>query len=325
MGSVAHCHSDMITAPDSHLIATTARCLVCVAAMVALLLPHAVAAQQKPDTVQTTFGRSISALVPGRDAPAVRGIAIDERLASDYGLGVGDTVRVSAEAGTTGELVRVDAIVLRSADPSEVARSEFRVRLHLDQLQGLIDSDDRVDRFAVAARQNAGDNVTDTLVSRINHVAFGFRAHASRDVAVESSRTFQVVDRFHRAIGGITIVASTVFLLCILLLKVEERRRVIASLRLAGLSRRTVALFVIAEAGVIAVLGSAAGAVIGWIVTIAVNAHYQRVFRTPLTFAVLTPRILLFAVLLSILLGLVAGSLAAWRLVRQPPLALLGR
>jgi len=76
---------------------------------------------------------------------------------------------------------------------------------------------------------------------------------------------------------------------------------------------------------VVAVLGSAAGAAIGWVATVAVNAHYQRVFRTPLTFALLTPRIALFAVALSLLLGIVAGSLAAWRLVRTPPLTLLGR
>jgi putative ABC transport system permease protein len=237
-------------------------------------------------------------------------------------------VRIANEAGAEGEWVRVDAIAQRAADPSEVARSELRVRLHLDHLQRLIGSEDRVDRFAVSAVSavpDSDDAVVDSLVSRINHVAFGFRAHASRDVAVESSRTFQVVDRFHRAIGGITIVASTVFLLCILLLKVEERRRVIASLRLAGLSRRTVALFVIAEAGVVSVLGSVVGAGIGWVVTLLVNAHYQRLFRTPLTFAVLTPEILVFAVALSIALGLVAGTLAAWRLVRVPPLALLGR
>jgi putative ABC transport system permease protein len=56
-----------------------------------------------------------------------------------------------------------------------------------------------------------------------------------------------------------------------------------------------------------------------------VNAHYQRLFRTPLTFAVLTPGITLFAVTLSLVLGIVAGALAAWRLVRTPPLVLLGR
>ena len=48
----------------------------------------------------------------------------------------------------------------------------------------------------------------DSALSRINHVAFGFRAHRSRDVAVQSSRTFRVVERFHTAIGIITVVAS---------------------------------------------------------------------------------------------------------------------
>lgn len=274
---------------------------------------------------QETLGAPESPRVPGRRAPAVRGIAVDERLATDAGVRVGDTLRIAAEAGRTGESVVVEALVRRGADPSEVARSEYRVRLHLDHLQRLIGADDRVDRFAVAVRPQAGPAAVDSLLAGINHVAFGFRAHASRDVAVESSRTFQVVDRFHRAIGGITIVASAVFLLCILLLKVEERRRAVAALRLAGLSRRTVALSVIAEAAVVAVFGSVVGAAIGWVATLLVNAHYQRVFRTPLTFALLTPQIALFAVSLSLVLGVLAGTLAAWRLVRTPPLTLLGR
>lgn len=293
-----------------------------VALAVAMATGSSLAAQPRVDTV---LGLPLEAAVAGRQAPAVRGIALDERLAADFGVQVGDTVRLSAEAGTLGERVYIAAVTRRAADPSEVARSEFRVRLHLDQLQRLTDSDDRVDRFAVGVRPEAGAAAIDSALAQINHVAFGFRAHASQDVAVESSRTFQVVERFHRAIGGITIVASAVFLLCILLLKVEERRRAVAALRLAGLSRRTVALSVIAEAAMVAVVGSALGALIGWVVTIAVNLYYQRAFRTPLTFAVLTPGIAAFAVGLSLLLGIVAGAVAAWRLVRTPPLVLLGR
>jgi len=296
--------------------------MLTLSATVSMLAWQPVSAQRVSGTV---VGRPQEPLVPGRRPPLVRGIAVDERLAGDAGVQVGDTLRLSADAGTEGEPVVVSALVRRAADPSEVARSEYRVRLHLDHLQRLTGSPDRVDRFAVAINADAGPAAVDSFLAGVNHVAFGFRAHASRDVAVQSSRTFQVVDRFHRAIGGITIVASAVFLLCILLLKVEERRRAVAALRLAGLSRRTVALSVIAEAAVVAVLGSAAGAMIGWVATFLVNAYYQRVFRTPLTFALLTPRIALFAVVLSLLLGIVAGSLAAWRLVRTPPLTLLGR
>ena len=202
------------------------------------------------------------------------------------------------------------------------------MRLHLDHLQGLLALDDRVDRFAVGmrgtdARTRAGN--TDSVLARVNHLAFGFRAHRSRDVAVGTSRTFRVVERFHRAIGIITIVASAVFLLCLLLLTVEERRRDIAALRLLGMSRATVVRAIMLEAALVSLVGCAIGAVIGWIASALVNAHFQGVYRTPLAFALLTPEILLFATGLSLALGTAAGAAAAWRLVRTPPLVLLGR
>ncbi|MGQ0712723.1 MAG: ABC transporter permease [Gemmatimonadaceae bacterium] len=251
-----------------------------------------------------------------------RTIAIDERLAADAGLRVGDRVVVAAAPGGSGDTVIVGAIVARRADPSEIARDEYRVRLHLDHLQTLLGYGDRVDRFAVATR---GDAATDRAASAINDAAFGFRAHRSRDVAVETSHTFRVVSRFHRAIGVITVVASAIFLLCILLLKVDERRRDVAALRLLGISRRTVLGAVVLEASFVALVGSIVGTGIGALASAIVNGYYQAHYRTPLRFSIVTPELVMFAALLSITLGIAAGALAALRLVRAHPLALLGR
>jgi len=162
-------------------------------------------------------------------------------------------------------------------------------------------------------------------VRRINDAAFGFRAHRSRDIAIETSKTFQVVSRFHRAIGVITIVASAIFLLCIMLLKVEERRRDVAALRLMGISRRSVVRAVVLEASLIALLGSALGVALGHVTSLIVNAYYQDLYRTPLRFSIVTPETVIFAVLLSVVLGIAAGALAAVRLAYTPPLALFGR
>ena len=286
------------------------------------------AAQQSLVAQDSQAARTNPPLSPtfGRQPPAVRGIAIDARMATDLALHIGDRLQLSAKPGERGDSVRVDAIVQRRADPAEVARQDYRVRLHLDHLQTLTGADDRVDRFAVGVRRGQrSTSPSDSAVARINAVAFGFRAHRSRDVAVGSSRTFRVVERFHRAIGIITVVASAVFLLCLLLLTVEERRRDIAALRLMGISRATVVQSVVIEAAFVALIGSALGAVIGWIASLLVNAHYQAVYRTPLRFALVTPDILGFATVLSLALGVGAGALAAWRLVRTPPLVLLGR
>jgi ABC-type lipoprotein release transport system permease subunit len=251
-----------------------------------------------------------------------RTIAIDERLAADANLRVGDRVVVAGAPGALGDTVIISAIMTRRADPSEIARDEYRVRLHLDHLQRLTAYGDRVDRFAVATRS---DHATEQTIAAINDVAFGFRAHRSRDVAVETSQTFRVVSRFHRAIGFITIVASAIFLLCILLLKVDERRREVAALRLFGISRRTVLGAVVLEAAFVAFVGSVVGTGIGALASAIVNAYYQAHYRTPLRFSIVTPDILALAGALSITLGVAAGTLAALRLVRAHPLVLLGR
>ena len=256
------------------------------------------------------------------DERRTRTIAIDQVLADQAHLHIGDRVTLSPRPNVAGDTVIIGAIVHRGADPSEVARGDLKVRLHLDQLQTLSNYGDRVDRFAIQTTPGAD---VGKLIERVNDVAFGFRAYQSRDIAVETSRTFQVVSRFHRAIGIITIVASSVFLLCIMVLKVEERRRDIAALRLMGISRATVVRAIIIEAALIAVLGSALGIVLGWLISLFVNWHYQAVYQTPLAFSIVTGPIVVVAVLLSLGLGIAAGITASLRLVRQPPLALFGR
>ena len=282
------------------------------ALLLLLALPLGVVAPQDSS-------RSIARGGP-QDSP--RSIAIDSRLADDAGLRVGDRVVVASEPGVPGDTVVVAGVVQRRADPAEIARGEYRVRLHLDHLQSLLGYGDRVDRFAVSTR---GDAAPADALSRINSAAYGFRAHRSADIAVETSRTFAVVSRFHRAIGVITIVASAIFLLCIMLLKVDERRRDVAALRLIGCSTRTIVGSVVLEAAAVAVLGSIAGVGVGAAASWIVNEHYQAVYRTPLRFSIVTGDIVLLAVALSLVLGIVAGWLAARRLVRTPPLALFGR
>jgi putative ABC transport system permease protein len=264
-----------------------------------------------------------------RAAPRAGGprtVAVDERLREDAGLRSGDRIVLAARPRAAGEgaadTVVVGAFVRRGTDPADVARPEYRVRVHLDQLQRLGGYDNRVDRFAVATR---GEPSTARALTTINEAAFGFRAYRSRDVAVRTSRTFQVVRRFHRAIGVITVVASAVFLLCILLLKIDERRRDVAALRLMGISRRTVVGALVLEASLVALLGSGMGLVLGWVASRVVNAYYQGVYRTPLLFALVTPEVAVFAVGLSLVLGVLAGAAAAVRLARAEPLELFGR
>jgi putative ABC transport system permease protein len=249
-------------------------------------------------------------------------VAVERQLAQELDLSIGDTVRLGATADSLGRLAVIAAIYQPRPDPAEIAKRERHLRMHLPDLANLLGAPDRVDRLSIGL--NPGISA-DSAAAVLNRNAFGYRAYSSRAIASESSQTFRVVSRFHSAIAVITIVASAVFLLCIMLLKVEERRLDAAVMRFVGVRRRTVFLALLLEAALVAGLGSLLGTGLAYLAGAATNAYYRRFFDTVLTFSLITPGIVLFSVALSLSLGAIAGALAAWRLVHTRPLVLWGR
>jgi putative ABC transport system permease protein len=249
-------------------------------------------------------------------------LAVERQLAEELGLMVGDTLHLGPAVDSVSRAALVGAIYEPRPDPAEIAKRERHVRLHLADLAGLLGAPDRVDRFGIGLQPGVEP---DSAVALLNRSAFGYRAYTSRAIASESSQTFRVVSRFHRAIAVISIVASAVFLLCIMLLKVEERRLDAAVMRFVGVRRRTIFGALLLEAAVVAAIGSVVGTGFAYLAGLLTNAYYRRFFDTALTFSLITPEIVLFSVALSLVLGILAGAGAAWRLVHTRPLVLWGR
>ena len=249
-------------------------------------------------------------------------VAIERRLASELDLAPGDTVLLGPAVDSISFPAVVAAVYEPRPDPAEIAKGEWHLRMHLPDLAALLGAPDRVDRLSIGLRPGIS---ADSAVRRLNRSAYGYRAFSSQALASESSQTFVVVSRFHRAIAIITIVASAVFLLCIMLLKVEERRLDAAVMRFIGMRRRTIFGALLLEAVMVAGLGSLVGTGLAYAAGAATNAYYQRFFDTLLTFSLITPSIVMWSVTFSLALGAAAGALAAWRLTHTPPLVLWGR
>jgi putative ABC transport system permease protein len=277
-----------------------------VALLMGLVRPHGPAASPLP--------------LPAAPAP-VR-IALERRLAERLGAQVGDTLTLGLDATRLDRRAVVAAIYEPAADPAAITKRDYFLRLHLPDLASLLGAPDRVDRFGVALKPGMAASAA---AHEFNRVAYGFRAYPSDEIASESSQTFRVVSRFHDAIAVISVVASAIFLLCIMLLKVEERRRDAAVMRFIGISRRTIFAALLLEAILVAALGSLLGVLLAVGASAATNLYYQRYFDTTLVFSVVTPDIVRFSVMLSLGLGLLAGAIAAARLVRTNPLILWGR
>jgi putative ABC transport system permease protein len=253
---------------------------------------------------------------------AVISVSLSERAARALGVHQGDLLELAAQPTGPWQLARVAQVYRPVRYPTEVGRTAIDLRLHLPDLQTLLGRGDQVESIIVRLR-NPPD--APAVVARLNAAGLGFRAYTSADLAAQSSSTFEVIRRFHRAIGLVTILASSVFLIAIMTLKGEEMRKPVGAMGLMGISSRTIAATIVIIAMGVALLGSLFGIGLSYVLSLAINVYYRRIFETDLVFSRITLPLLATAVSLSLALGIGAGALMAWRLLARPALDSAGR
>lgn len=268
---------------------------------------------------------AVLALASGAEAfePPPDEVAVSRRTAERLGLRRGDVIEVSASPSMAGSRrVRVAAVLDAREHPADVARGDLEVRFHLPALESLLNRKDTVDRVVIRLRDaQAAPAVREAMAA----IGPGVDTYAADELARRTSRAFVVVSRFHRAIALIAMVASAIFLVTIMSLKLGEMRREIGALRLLGIGRGTIGVTVVAISAAVAVLGSAVGIALGAGLVWGINAYYQPLFGTRLRFAVIVPETLLAAAGLAVAVGLAAGVVVAGRLLRARPLEQVGR
>ncbi len=275
---------------------------------------------------------SITRLIPSVSAQGeqLSTILISRQLATAEQLRVGDGVWLSSKRdGTAPRQFRVAGIYEPVADPMRLAVRRHEARLHLPDLLSL--TADLSDPLAAESVTSINVKLTDPrdaesfardVSARIPIAQLTARATQAGE---GSATVFVVLDRFHFAIAIVTMVASTVFLLALMLMLVDERRGTVGILRLIGLRKSRILLQVFAEGLLIAVAGAAFGILFAAALQGAVNAFFQWRYDTSLVFVRITPRIALRCVLLAVPLGVLASVISSWTLLRSNVLELARR
>lgn len=262
-------------------------------------------------------GASASPAMPPDD------IAVSRRTAERLGVRVGDIIEVSRDpAMTQSRRVRVVVILEGPEHPADVARGDLDVRFRLPTLESLLDRRDAVDRVVVRLRE---PSQAVAVREGLRALGSGVDVYTADELARHNSRTFVVVSRFHRAIALIAVVASAIFLVTIMMLRLTEMRREIGALRLLGIGRGTIGVTIVGLSAAVAVMGSIVGVGLGAALVWAINAYYQPLFGTRLLFALIVPQTLLAAAGFAIAVGVIAGIVVAQRLLSRRPLDQVGR
>jgi putative ABC transport system permease protein len=255
------------------------------------------------------------------------GVLISRQLAEEKGLKPGDSIELARDRrGAMRREFRVVGIYEPTPDPARINASKREARLHLPDLLELT---------ADPADPLANESVDGISIS----LAAGTEARAfSRDLAArvpgivaqpvtagQQAGLFVVLERFHRAIALVTIVASTIFLLALTVMLVEERSETVGVLRLIGLTSRRILAQVFVEGAVIAVFGAAVGLVLAVASEGLINRVFQWRYDTALVFVRITPGIAAQCVAIAVPLGVAGTVVASWALLRRRALRLVRR
>lgn len=265
---------------------------------------------------------AVSAQTAGPSCPEPLGVAIERPFAAERGIEVGDRLAIGAEPDGRACAATVRAIFEPPPDPSRLTRERPAVRFSFSDLAVLAGRPDAADWFTLGL---APDADPDRVAARLRASLPGPAVRPTSEVTEEASTTFRVIERFHGAIAWITLVAGGVFLSCIMFLKVGERREAVSALRLVGISRRTLARWIMLEAALISVLGGGLGLALGAAASSLVNRFYRAAYDTTLVFSLITPGVLVESLVLSLAMGVGAGALATSRLLSTDPLTEIGR
>jgi putative ABC transport system permease protein len=265
-----------------------------------------------------------AAAAQSKDLPTV---LVSRQAAEALNLSVGGVVQVAPPDGSKARDFRVAGIYEPTPDPSRLGNAIHAVRLHLPDLLALTSPPDApkgaesVDAINIKLAPGA-----DALAfSRdVNARLPGLAARPTTDAGAAAG-PFRVLERFHLAIAIVTIIASTVFLVALTVMLVDERRETVGVLRLIGLPTSRVLAQVLLEGVLVAGAGSVFGLALARVSEGLINAFFQWRYDTALLFVQVTPSVALTCVLIAIPLGVSATVVASWLLLRRNALRLARR
>jgi putative ABC transport system permease protein len=236
--------------------------------------------------------------------------------AATLGIGVNDTVTLSAQQGVVGKKFRVVGL-LRAIGTGELNIGCF---LTLDAAQELVNRKGYVSNILVVLEDpNLGESLEETFREMFEDANIVRQEEIMRQI----DRVMSVINGVLLALGSVSLAVGALGILNTVMMSVHERRREIGMLKAVGAERWHVLFLFLSEALIISIIGGVIGCGLGlagvyliqWLVSImGLN------LTVPLLVA---PEVLIGAFLMAITIGLFAGLYPSWKAANVPPVEAL--
>lgn len=168
--------------------------------------------------------------------------------------------------------------------------------------------------------------ITDAIIN------MGYAAYAPQEMVEGINNYFTVLQVIFGGVGAIALIVAAIGIANTMAMAVLERTREIGLMKAIGATNRDVVSIFLGEAAGIGMVGGIGGALVGWlsgqvlnvVALAALSAQAAETGAPPPSFAVVTPFWLpLFAIVFSILVGLLSGLYPALRAATLIPVVAL--
>jgi putative ABC transport system permease protein len=259
-------------------------------------------------------------LVDGRWPSGPGEVAVDEGVADDEDLAIGDRIGVAA-VGPAQEFEIVG--IAKYGDVSSLGGATFAI-FDLPTGQELFDKEGQLDAVQAAAEEG----VTPERLTRELQTELGseFTVRTGVEQADEDSSEISTFTRIIRyfllSFAGIALFVGGFVIFNTLSITVAQRTREFATLRTIGASRRQILTSVVLEALAVGFTASVIGLFAGLGLAVGLTELFKALnLELPQTETVFATRTIVVSLLVGTLVTLVAGLFPAMRATRVPPIA----
>jgi putative ABC transport system permease protein len=255
------------------------------------------------------------------ERPGAEEAVLDPSTAARGGLAVGDEIVVTGVGAPRALTVSGTAAI----EGFESFGGAVSVYVTLDTAQELLDLEDQILTIEIETTEPL-----EPMISRIEAILpEGVEAVSAQSAAEEQLATFKealgFLNTFLLVFAGVTVFVAAFLIQNTFRIIVAQRTHELATLRLVGASRAQVLRLVLVEAGIVGLVASGLGLILGVVLARVIRQLLAFGGSLPETPFQLAPRTILVAVATGLLITIVSALLPARGASRINPIAALRR
>lgn len=244
-----------------------------------------------------------------------RSAVVGSRVADTNDIQPGDQVTIAVN-GSFDRSFRVAAVLEAQgfADPLQADRSIF---LPLDQFnQSTYDSA----IVSVDARTTSINRTASSIESEFNARERTVDVQNVQEQREQFEQLFDTINQFLIGVGGISLLVAAVTIANTMLMSAIEREEEIGVMRAVGYPKRAVVSLLVAEAGILGLIGAAVGVPIALAIGAALN---QMLLGDPWAFTATGLRYIALGAVFGVVTSVLAGMYPGWKAANKRPLEAL--